>query len=52
MTEKKDTITMLHGAGGTVMHNLVKDYIVKYFGSVGSLGVTEVPLESLDDAAT
>jgi hydrogenase expression/formation protein HypE len=51
MVVENDKITMLHGAGGTVMHNLVKDYIVKYFSSVESLGVAEVPLESLDDAA-
>ena len=48
MTEKKDTITMLHGAGGTVMHNLVKNYVVKYFGGFGD---AEVPLEAMDDAA-
>lgn len=39
---------MLHGAGGTVMHTLVKDYIMKYFGDLGKF---EVPLEALDDAA-
>jgi len=39
---------MLHGAGGTVMHDLVKDYIVKYFAESAK---TEVPLEALDDAA-
>jgi hydrogenase expression/formation protein HypE len=39
---------MLHGAGGTVMHDLVKKYIVKYFSG---LGESEVPLEALDDAA-
>ncbi len=39
---------MLHGAGGTVMHSLVKDYIVKYFGESAKI---EVPLEALDDAA-
>ena len=39
---------MLHGAGGTVMHELVKNYIVKYFGGSGN---AEVPLEALDDAA-
>jgi hydrogenase expression/formation protein HypE len=39
---------MLHGAGGTVMHNLVKNYIVKYFGGFGD---DEVPLEAMDDAA-
>ncbi|MGB9740348.1 MAG: hydrogenase expression/formation protein HypE [Candidatus Bathyarchaeia archaeon] len=39
---------MLHGAGGTVMHDLVKNYIVKYFGGTSNF---EVPLEALDDAA-
>ena len=48
MTEKKNAITMLHGAGGTVMHDLVKNYLVKYFGGMDN---TEVPLEALDDAA-
>jgi hydrogenase expression/formation protein HypE len=51
MVQKKDQITMLHGAGGTVMHDLVKNYIVKYFGNIGGLGAAEVPLEALDDAA-
>ena len=32
--EKTEKITMLHGAGGTVMHDLVKNYIVKYFGGI------------------
>jgi len=41
---------MLHGAGGTVMHDLVKNYILKYFGGTESAGF-EVPLEALDDAA-
>ena len=48
MIEKKDSITMLHGAGGTVMHELVKNYVVKYFGGIGK---AEVPLEAMDDAA-
>jgi hydrogenase expression/formation protein HypE len=39
---------MLHGAGGTVMHDLIKNYVVKYFG--GSK-IAEIPLEALDDAA-
>jgi len=39
---------MLHGAGGSVMHDLVKNYIVKYFGDASN---AEVPLEALDDAA-
>src|SRR3972149_1668842 len=49
MSEKKDAITMLHGAGGTVMHNLVKNYVVKYFGGLST--EAEVPLEAMDDAA-
>src|SRR5512137_1646736 len=40
---------MLHGAGGSVMHDLVKNYIVKAFG--GLTNVAEVPLEAMDDAA-
>jgi len=39
---------MLHGAGGSVMHDLVKNYIVKYFGGASN---AEIPLEALDDAA-
>ena len=39
---------MLHGAGGAAMHDLVKKYIVKYFGGASNV---EVPLEALDDAA-
>ncbi|MGC8896139.1 MAG: hydrogenase expression/formation protein HypE [Candidatus Bathyarchaeia archaeon] len=48
METNKGYITMLHGAGGTVMHELVRNYIVKYFGGSGD---AEVPLEALDDAA-
>lgn len=48
LSEKKAQITMMHGAGGTVMHNLVKDYIVKAFAGIGN---AEVPLEAMDDAA-
>jgi hydrogenase expression/formation protein HypE len=48
MTQKEERITMLHGAGGTVMHNLVKNYIVK---ALGGLSDSEVPLEAMDDAA-
>ena len=40
---------MLHGAGGSVMHDLVKNYVVKYFGGLGN--AAEVPLEAMDDAA-
>jgi len=49
MKDKNEYITMLHGAGGTVMHDLVKSYVLKYFG--GGLSNAEVPLEAMDDAA-
>ena len=49
MSDKKDTITMLHGAGGSVMHDLVKNYVVKYFGGLSK--EAEVTLEAMDDAA-
>jgi hydrogenase expression/formation protein HypE len=48
MANKDEKITMMHGAGGTVMHDLVKNYIVKAFGGTAN---TEVPLEAMDDAA-
>jgi hydrogenase expression/formation protein HypE len=48
MKEKDPHITMLHGAGGTVMHDLVKNYIVKYLGGIAK---AEVSLEAMDDAA-
>ena len=48
MGSRNEHITMLHGAGGTVMHELIKNYIVKYFGDGEEF---EVPLEALDDAA-
>ncbi|MCW4018122.1 MAG: hydrogenase expression/formation protein HypE [Candidatus Bathyarchaeota archaeon] len=48
MKESNGKITMLHGAGGTVMHNLVKDYIVKAFGGLSD---AEIPIEAMDDAA-
>jgi len=46
--EKSRHITMMHGAGGTVMHDFVKNYIVKSFGGLSN---AEVPLEAMDDAA-
>jgi len=45
MTEEK--ITMAHGAGGAVMNDLIKRYVLKYLGGSNA----EVPLETLDDAA-
>jgi len=40
-------ITMAHGAGGTIMNDLIKNYVLKYLGGSSA----EVPLEALDDAA-
>ena len=48
LNEESGHITMLHGAGGTVMHDLVKNYIIKHFGGTSN---AEVPLEAMDDAA-
>lgn len=45
--KKEERITMMHGAGGTVMNKLIKDYILRFLGG----GKFEVPLEALDDAA-
>jgi hydrogenase expression/formation protein HypE len=47
--EQSEKITMLHGAGGSVMHDFVKNYIVKYFAGLDN--DAEVPLEAMDDAA-
>lgn len=48
LTLREEHITMLHGAGGTVMHDLVRNHIVKHFASASKI---EVSLEALDDAA-
>ena len=40
-------ITMAHGVGGTIMNELIKNYVVKYLGG----SVADVPLEALDDSA-
>ena len=48
MKQNNGKVTMLHGAGGTVMHDLVKNHIVKYFKNIGK---AEVPLQAMDDAA-
>jgi len=42
-----ERITMAHGAGGTVMSELIKKHVIKHLG--GSRA--EVPLEALDDSA-
>jgi len=46
-----ERITMLHGAGGSVMHSLIKNHILKHLGGLGGLDISDVPLEALDDAA-
>ena len=38
---------MAHGAGGTVMSDLIKKHVLKHLGGSGA----EVPLEALDDSA-
>ncbi len=48
LSVKDKYITMLHGAGGTVMHDLVKNHIVKHFRGAS---IAEVPLQAMDDAA-
>lgn len=42
-----ERITMAHGAGGTVMNDLIKNYVLKHLGGSNA----EVPLEALDDSA-
>jgi hydrogenase expression/formation protein HypE len=38
---------MAHGAGGTVMNELIRNYVLKHLGGSSA----EVPLEALDDSA-
>jgi len=42
-----ERITMAHGAGGTVMADLIKNHVLKHLGGSNA----EVPLEALDDSA-
>jgi len=42
-----DKITLAHGAGGSIMQKLIKEYILKTLGGSNF----EVPLEALDDSA-
>ncbi|MDH5390333.1 MAG: hydrogenase expression/formation protein HypE [Candidatus Bathyarchaeota archaeon] len=42
-----ERITMAHGAGGTVMNDLIKKYMLRHLGGSNA----EVPLEALDDSA-
>ncbi|MEM2103079.1 MAG: hydrogenase expression/formation protein HypE [Candidatus Bathyarchaeia archaeon] len=45
----KGHVTMAHGAGGAVMNDLIKHFILKYLGN--EKAGAEVGLEALDDAA-
>jgi len=45
----KGYVTMAHGAGGAVMNDLIKHFILKYLGNEKT--GAEVGLEALDDAA-
>lgn len=47
-SDGEDHVTMLHGAGGLVMHEFVKKYILRFFGDLSG---GEVSLKDLDDAA-
>ena len=42
-----DRVTMAHGAGGTIMGDLIKNHVLKYLGGSN----VEIPLEALDDSA-
>ncbi len=42
-----DRITLAHGAGGTIMNDLIKKYVLRHLGGSSA----EVPLEALDDSA-
>ena len=42
-----ERITMAHGAGGTIMANMIQNYVLKHLGGSSA----EVPLEALDDSA-
>jgi len=50
MQEGKEYVTMLHGAGGSVMHDFIKRHILGSFIDLDK-GNFDVPLKALDDAA-
>ncbi|MEM1586951.1 MAG: hydrogenase expression/formation protein HypE [Candidatus Bathyarchaeia archaeon] len=41
---------MLYGAGGSVMHDFIRKYILKFFGDL-KIPEVSIPLKALDDAA-
>ena len=46
MSDPKSVVTLLHGAGGAYMHNLIKEYFLQLYDGFGEVG-----LDALDDAA-
>ncbi len=46
--KEEEYVTMLHGAGGSVMHDFVRKYVLRFFGD---FNVGEISLKALDDAA-
>lgn len=48
MKTREEKITLAHGAGGEVMHKLIKQKILKYFCNASDI---DVPLSALDDSA-
>jgi hydrogenase expression/formation protein HypE len=46
MSDPKSVITLLHGAGGSYMHNLIKEVFLTLYDGFGEVG-----LDLLDDAA-
>lgn len=48
MRTGEEKITLAHGAGGEVMHKLIKQKILKYFCNGSKI---DVPLSALDDSA-
>lgn len=46
MSDPKSVVTLLHGAGGVYMHNLIKEYFLQLYDGFGEVG-----LDVLDDAA-
>jgi hydrogenase expression/formation protein HypE len=47
----KKVITMAHGAGGTIMGELINDVILKELEKIKAKVKIEVPLEALDDSS-
>lgn len=50
MAASGEYVTMLYGAGGSVMHDFIKKYILRFFGDLEA-PEAHVSLRALDDAA-